>query len=156
MNACTGGIQATADPRPDERRNVYLNFEYRAAGRGRPPRSGKGVTINMGRRGALLLMPTADFRRGEMLELHIRLDALYASALQGEREAPFPGGPVIRRDMQGMVAGIVPLDEGGFSGGGYAGVEVLFYDEYTTRGAACRGRKETEAMDRILCMGSFT
>lgn len=152
------GIQETLEVRPESRSNVYLNFEYRFVGRNRTARSGKGITINVGQRGALLLMPADGLDAGRVLELKIKMDALYLSALQEEWDAPFRDRSADKlpmwREMRARVVGIQPLDPMGFFGGDYTGVAIAFDDGREEPCFGIGGKEGAEMGDRVLNMGS--
>lgn len=151
-------IQETLRGQSESRSNVYLNFEYRFVGRNRTARSGMGITINVGQRGALLLMPADGLDAGRVLELKIKMDALYMSALQEEWDAPFRGGGADQlpmwREMRARVVSIQPLDQLGFLGGNYTGVAIAF-DDGREEPCSGIGGKEGAAMgNRVLSRGS--
>lgn len=61
------------------RMNLYLPFEFRMNPADGRETAGRGVTINVGRGGALLLMPPEGVEAGGVLSLSILMDQFHAS-----------------------------------------------------------------------------
>jgi hypothetical protein len=121
--------KTTVEKRAAERLNVYLQFEYRYCGSSGARFEGKGVTINMSRHGAFLLMPAWDLSEGQQVELLFSMEESDESALlrafPSRPDGGLPWGERLVRTTA-IVVRVQPLEEFPASSLDYCGVAVIF------------------------------
>jgi hypothetical protein len=121
--------RAPVEKRAAERLNVYLQFEYRYCGSSGARFEGRGVTINMSKHGAFLLMPAWDLSEGQQVELLFGVEEGDESALLRAFAARPEGGPpwgerLVRTTA--IVARVQPLEGFPTSSLDRCGVAVIF------------------------------
>jgi hypothetical protein len=116
--------------RKHARQNIYLPFEFRLS---RPDggraTTGRGITINVGRDGALLLMPPDGVEPGRVLSLSILMDqfrATLAKAASDKNVLLCRGAGNARMEVAARVSRLQKLSGMGTLGDKRLGVAVEF------------------------------
>lgn len=113
------------------RQNLYLPFEFRIIRPGGDrEKTGRGITINVGRKGALLLMPSDDVEPGRMMSLSILMDQFHAmlakAGLDGKDPMPCAGAGNVRMEVTARVNRLQKLSGMRTFGENRSGVAVEF------------------------------
>ena len=116
--------------RKHSRHNLYLPFEFRMNSADGRETTGRGVTINVGRGGALLLMPPEGVEAEKILSLSILMDqfhAMLAKAGSNDKDVRLcAGAENVRMEVNARVNRLQKLLGMGTSGENRLGVAVEF------------------------------